>query len=193
MPARRLLAAVLLSILVPATATAAAGTRVVRVSPLTAGGQVRPGLRVVTTKPGTCLPSSEVVPGVFRCFSDSNAVLDPCWRTAAHTVLCLPSPWARTATRMRVRGGLGHPAKSTAALPWGVRLRGGARCLALQGATNVVRGRRISYGCGHRRFLAGKPDRHHRFWRIRRARLTSRGRFIAAGTARIAIVYSGRP
>ncbi|HEY7078016.1 MAG TPA: hypothetical protein VH418_21710 [Solirubrobacteraceae bacterium] len=195
MPARRLLAAAAaVAAALPATAAlAAAPTRVARVSPFTRSGQVRPGLRVVTTKPGTCLPSSEAVPGAFRCFSDSNAVLDPCWKHGAHAVLCLPSPWARAATRMHVRGRLGRPAKGTAALPWGLRLRDGERCLLLQGASDVLRGRRINYACTRTRFLAGRPDRRRAVWRIRGARMTPAGHFVAAGTARIAIVYFGRP
>jgi hypothetical protein len=190
---RRALATVLLVALLPATAAAGARTRVVRVSPFTSSGQVRPGLRVVTTKPGTCLPSSEAVPGAFRCFSDSNAVLDPCWRAGAHSVLCLPAPWARTATRMHVRGRLGRPDKGAATLPWGVRLRGGARCLLLQGATEILHGRRINYACSRTAFLAGRPNRSRPIWRIHRARSTAGGHFVAAGVARVAIVYFGRP
>jgi hypothetical protein len=190
---RRALATVLLVALLPATAAAGARTRVVRVSPFTSSGQVRPGLRVVTTKPGTCLPSSEAVPGAFRCFSDSNAVLDPCWRAGAHSVLCLPAPWARTATRMHVRGRLGRPDTGAATLPWGIRLRGGARCLLLQGATEILNGRRVNYECSRTSFLAGRPNRSRPMWRIHRARLTAGGHFVAAGIARIAIVYIGRP
>jgi hypothetical protein len=190
---RRALAAVLLIALLPATAAAAARTRVARVSPFTSSGQVRPGLRVVTTKPGTCLPSSEAVPGAFRCFSDSSAVLDPCWRAGAHSVLCLPAPWARTATRMHVRGRLGRPDRGAAALPWGIRLRSGARCLLLQGASDILNGRRINYACSRTSFLAGRPNRSRPVWRIHRARRPPGGHFVAAGIARVAIVYFGRP
>jgi hypothetical protein len=185
---RRVLAAALIVAVLPA----ATKTRVVHVSPLTRSGHVRHGLRIVATKPGICLPSSEAVPGAYRCFSDSNAVLDPCWRTGAHTVFCLPAPWARTVTRMHVRGRLGRPSTGASALPWGLRLRGGARCLLVQGASSVLRGRRINYGCSRTSFLAGQPDRHHRFWRIRRARLTAGGRFVPAGTASVATAYDGR-
>jgi hypothetical protein len=190
---RRLLAASLLvAAVLPASASAAARTRVVHVSPLTKSGHVRPGLRVVSTKPGTCLPSSEAVPGAYRCFSDSNLVLDPCWKAGAHTVLCLPAPWARTATRMRVRGRLAKPSGGAASLPWGVKLRGGERCVLLQGASSVVGGRRVNYGCSRTRFLAGRPDRHHAVWRIRRARLKSGGRFVLGAAAAIATAYYGR-
>jgi hypothetical protein len=186
---RRLLA---VPLLVAAVLPAAARTRVVHVSPLTKSGHVRPGLRVVSTKPGTCLPSSEAVPGAYRCFSDSNLVLDPCWKAGTHTVLCLPNPWARTATRMRVRGRLAKPSGGAASLPWGVKLRGGERCVLLQGASSVVHGRRVNYGCSRTSFLAGRPDRSHRVWRIRRARLASGGRFVLGATAAIATAYYGR-
>lgn len=187
----RLAATALLVAALPATAGAAAHTRVVRVSPLTRSGQVRPGLRVVTTKPGTCQPFSEVVAGAYRCFSDSNLVLDPCWRKSAHTVICLPNPWARTVTRMRVRGRLGAPGRALSALPWALRLRGGERCVALQGATGVAGGRRISYGCFDGRQLAGRPDRRRAVWRIRRVR-RSGGHFSLDGSAAITTAYFGR-
>jgi hypothetical protein len=189
---RRLLVVILIAAAaLPATAAAAAKTRVVRVSPLTSSGQVRAGLRVVTTKPGTCQPFSETVAGAFRCFSDSNFVLDPCWKAGAHTVICMPNPWAHTVTRMHVRGRLGKPSTTFPNLPWALKLRDGEHCLALQGATSVVGGKRVSYGCGRRGSLAGSPNRHHSVWRIRRVR-TVGGRFKLGGFASIATAYFGR-
>jgi hypothetical protein len=187
----RLVATALLAAALPATAGAAAHTRVARVSPLTKAGHVRPGLRVTTTKPGTCQPFSETVAGAYRCFSDSNLVLDPCWKAGAHTVVCWPSPWARTVTRMHVRGSLGRPNRGFAALPWAMRLRDGTRCVALQGATGVVAGRRISYGCRDGSSLAGRPNRRRRLWRIRRVD-QSGGHFKLGPTATIATAYFGR-
>jgi hypothetical protein len=191
MPHRRLLAvSLLVAAVLPASASAAARTRVVHVSPLTKSGQVRPGLRVVSTKPGTCNPFSEATAGAYRCVSDSNLILDPCWRQGAHTVVCMPTPWAHTVTRMHVRGRLGKP-NLKFPLAWGLRLRDGERCLQIQGATSVISGKRVSFGCGHDEFLAGNPDRHHRLWLIHRVRIVH-GRFKLGAEATIATAYYGR-
>src|SRR5690242_21465352 len=105
----RLLLALSVILLVPAVAVAAAAprTRVVRVSPVDASGRLRAGYRVAHTARATCQPGSEAVPAAYRCFGDDNLIRDPCWRTGAHSAICLPAPWARTVTRLRVHGGFG--------------------------------------------------------------------------------------
>ena len=60
---RRLLLLVALLLLLPTAARAASGTRVTRVSPLTASGELRSGLRIADRAKGSCVPGSEAVPG----------------------------------------------------------------------------------------------------------------------------------
>jgi hypothetical protein len=187
----RLLLASALVLLVPTTAVAASRTHVKHVSPLTATGGLRPGLRITDRAKATCAPGSEAVPGTYRCFGDDNLIRDPCWKTGARSAICLLKPWARTVSRLRVRGGFDTPVGGGSSMPWGLRLRGGERCLLLQGASSIVNGKRVNYFCSRTRFLLGRADRRHAAWRIQRARLKG-GRFVAGGHARIRVAYFGR-
>lgn len=72
-----------------------------------------------------------------------------------------------------------------------MRLRDGERWLLLQGATEVVHGRRVNHACGRTSDLIGRPDRRHAAWRIQRARLQG-GRFVAGAQATMAVAYFGR-
>jgi hypothetical protein len=187
----RLLLALSLLLLAPAGALAAPHTRAVRVSPVDASGHLRSGYRVAHRARAACQPGSEAVPGAYRCFGNDNLIRDPCWRASAHVAFCLAAPWQRRVTRLRVHGGFGAPLGGRASLPWGVRLRDGERCVLMQGASDVIRGKRVNYGCSRTSFLIGRPDRGHAAWRIQRARLRA-GRFVAGARATIATAYYGR-
>jgi hypothetical protein len=187
----RLALALSVLLLAPAGAAAAAPTRVVRVSPVDASGDLRPGYRVAHHARAACQPGSEAVPSAYRCFGDDNLIRDPCWRTSAHSAVCLLAPWAHTVTRLRVHGGFGAPLTGLTAVPWGLRLRNGERCLLLQGASEVVNGKRVSYACGRTSLLLGLPDRRRPAWRIQRAR-SHGSRIVAGREATIATAYFGR-
>ena len=51
----------------------------------------------------------------------------------------------------------------------------GRRCLFAQGATGVVRGRRLNYDCGGGWWLLGEPNRQRRVWTILTAKQVGRG------------------
>jgi hypothetical protein len=187
----RLLLALSLLLLAPAAAVAAPPTHVVRVSPVDASGHLRAGYRVNDRARSTCQPGSEAVPSLYRCFGDDNLIRDPCWRTGARTAICLAAPWRHTVSRLTVHGGFGTPLPGGPSVPWGVRLRDGERCLLLQGASELVHGKRVNYGCSRTSFLLGRPDRGHAAWRIQRARLHG-GHFTAGTRATIATAYFGR-
>jgi hypothetical protein len=187
----RLLLTLALVLLVPTAAFAASRTRVEHVSPLTASGELRSGLRISDRASGSCAPGSEAVPGTYRCFGDDDLIRDPCWQTGARSAICLVRPWAHTVSRLRVRGGFDQPIGGGSSVPWGVRLRSGERCLLLQGASSVVKGKRVNYSCSRTRFLLGRPDRRHSAWRIQRARLKA-SRFVAGGHAVVRTAYFGR-
>jgi hypothetical protein len=188
----RFLLSVSVILLIPAAALAASRTHVKHVSPLNAAGELRSGLRIADRANATCAPGSEAVPGVYRCFGDDNLIRDPCWKTGAHTAICLLRPWAHTVSRLRVHGGFGSPIMGGSSVPWGVRLRSGERCLLLQGASSIVNGKRVSYACSRTRFLLGRPNRRQRAWTIQRARLEG-GAFVAGGRAVVRTAYFGRP
>jgi hypothetical protein len=146
---------------------------------------------VAHTARASCQPGSEAVPAAYRCFGDDNLIRDPCWRTGAHSAICLPAPWRHTVTKLRVHGGFGAPLSGPATLPWGVRLRDGEHCLLLQGASDVVHGKRVNYACGRTSYLIGRPDRSRAVWRIQRARRQG-GRAVAGRRAAIGTAYYGR-
>ena len=143
---------------------------------------------------GDCASASFIVRGdVFRCFQ-GDFIRDPCYYDALTSdqldhdiVLCVGSPWARSAVRLRADildlSGL----LPLGAPPWALELANGARCVFAEGATNVVGGRRLNYVCGGTRVLFGVPDTSHATWRIRMARS-----FTGAGMRKVAIRVAWR-
>lgn len=178
-----LLASVTAAILVGA-ATACGTPRTVivaNVTPFTADGHLRSGLRVAREARGSCEPGSDSLPNnVYRCFF-GNTIVDPCWRdwrASAPAVDCLGEPWARAVIRLRL-GDPPAPSSGHTDLsgePWGIRLRSGARCLAFQGAHDTLAGKEgapvIDYYCGTTLALVRGIDRSHATWTIRAARIT---------------------
>jgi hypothetical protein len=150
-------------------------------TPFTADGHVRSGLRVAREARGSCDPGSDSLPNnVYRCFSGHN-VLDPCWRdwrAPAPVVICLEEPWARTVVRLRLTAtpdpSSGH--SDLGSEPWGITLRSGARCLAFQGAHDTLTGKEgapvIDYYCSNTLALVRGINRTHPGWTIRAARMT---------------------
>ena len=84
-----------------AVAAPVAPTRLHRVAPVTAAGRVAPGYRVTVSGPGHCFSTSLFDDRLWRCFR-GNTILDPCWQAGPRTVLCLPVPWSRQVTRVRL-------------------------------------------------------------------------------------------
>jgi hypothetical protein len=109
------------------------------VTPFTADGHLRSGLRVGREARGSCEPGSDSMPNnVYGCFSGQD-VLDPCWRdwrAPARAVICLEEPWARTVVRLGLTAApdpsSGH--SDLGSEPWAITLRSGALCLAFRGA-----------------------------------------------------------
>ena len=167
-----------------ATGASPRTTVVTNVTPFTADGHLRSGLRVVRQATGICGPGSDALPNdVYRCHFDS-LIVDPCWRdyrAVAPAVVCLEEPWGRTVIRLRLATA---PAPSSGranlkAEPWGIHLRSGTRCLAFQGAHDTLTGKEggavIDYYCGRTLLaLIRGIDRSHPTWTIRAARITHR-------------------
>lgn len=134
-------------------------TSQVTVSPLTAGGGLRPDLTVSQRATGSCEAGSDAVPAaVYRCFF-GNTVIDPCWALSGTTVACLDQPWATSVVEITTSG-LPHTTASPAdpARPWGVALADGDRCIAMQGAHSTFEGRFVNYSCAGGLALLGSAD-----------------------------------
>lgn len=157
-----------------AVAEAGAATRVGGYSPFNAEGALRAGLRVTPAFGGACTTGSFVLSDdlAYRCFIGS-VIRDPCFldevqgNSERSVVVCAESPWARDVVRLRVTGALksSYGARPGGA-PWAVRLASGRRCVAVTGATALVRGRRLSYTCQGGRWLLGSPNRDTSRWNI---------------------------
>jgi hypothetical protein len=50
--------------------------------------------------------------------------------------------------------------------PYEIRLRHGVRCGLSTGATGVIAGLRLNYGCTNGAWLLGSPNRNSPLWRI---------------------------
>jgi len=97
--------------------------------------------------------------------------------------VCAAAPWSRTLVRIALSEDLPRRDPSPLAAPpcWALVLASGTRCTFISGATAVVRGFRLNYGCDDGRVLFGSPRRSSSTWRIRVARDgTGRGVRLAA-------------
>src|SRR6476620_7030814 len=169
-------------------AVAAASTQRLRYSPFSPSGAAAPSLRIASAFGGECNTASFIVRGnVYRCFA-GNFIRDPCYFDALASaqldrdvVVCVGSPWARSAVRLRADTLDRSSPLRAGAPPWARELASGPRCVFAEGASNVVGGRRLNYVCDHNRFLFGVPDTSRATWRIRVARdFNGRGMRIAA-------------
>lgn len=158
-----------------ARGSATAATRRETYHAIDADGTLRDGLSVhLGAGRADCATGSYKVAEAFRCFDD-DLIRDPCYPDTRDedvtAVLCVASPWSRAATRLEVGDALPEPSAS-ATTPWSLELASGARCGFVGGATAVVGGYRLNYGCdrGRRPYLFGTPDRRSSTWRIRAAR-----------------------
>jgi hypothetical protein len=145
------LTAVTLCACTSGSAPALTATKKVHVSPVRMDGTPVSGFRTTQTVAGAnCEAGSEAIGLAYRCFA-GNFVYDPCWaeRAATPTVLCLPVPWSVTDVRLQVSAPLSAiPAEpGTTSEPWGLELASGQRCVMVQGAHSVFKGRVIDYYC----------------------------------------------
>jgi hypothetical protein len=102
-----------------------------------------------------------------------NYIYDPCFAdqtTVAHFVLCpLYRPGANV---LRINLTRGLPATAvtsqdpTRHQPWAMRLANGRWCTFITGATGLIAGMRINYGCTGGGILIGEPRRSSVTWSI---------------------------
>jgi len=131
------------------------------------------GVRISKTVRGYCWTSSlsDARSDAFRCFV-GNYIHDPCFANtplSATAVVC-PTAWPGTpVVRIRLTKPLPpNPATGdpTRRPPWAIQLANGRWCLFLDGATSVVAGMRINYGCVGGKVLLGIPRRSSPMWTI---------------------------
>jgi hypothetical protein len=181
----------------PVQSVAALATQKVYVSPVTSAGLPVAGYRT-TREVGnaSCSPGSEAIGQAYRCFA-GDAIYDPCWavKAAKPSVLCMTYPWLRTAVKLIASSALGAlPAQPTQpGEPWGVQLTGGQRCLLVQGAHGVFRGRVIDYYCGQHLLLLRGLDRTTATWTARSVVVSGSGTLSPGRTEKIGTAWYGRP
>lgn len=164
-------------------------TSVRHVTPLTRAGHLRARYTVAATHRGHCWTTSLENGRLYRCLS-GNFVLDPCWKESGrHSVVCLPVPWSRSVTRLRLTRRLPATATYRARL-WGLRIGDGigARCTASQGASFKVGGKWVSYFCGRGWVLTGRPDRRTEPWTMSTGRKVA-GSCHATGVKHLSVAW----
>lgn len=170
-------AALTVSVLLALPGLAGAATQRARYSPFAPDGSLRSGLNVVARE-GECFFTSLKVASAYRCVT-GNLLRDPCYAdprvdpaAGSPVVVCVGSPWDRTVVRIALSDDLPRPEPSPLSAPpiWAIELESGARCVFISGATNVVRGFRLNYGCTNGGVLFGSPRTATSTWRIRYAR-----------------------
>ena len=140
-------------------------------APFNGGGTAR-GVRVARSASGYCWTTSigDSRSDAFRCFV-GNYIHDPCFANTlvpSNFVLC---PLAQPGSKL-LRINLTKPLPSrpetsnpTRYPPWFIQLANGQWCGRTQGATGLIAGLPISYGCTHG-VLLGNPHRSTSLWTI---------------------------
>jgi hypothetical protein len=159
----------------PVSVQAPASATLVRLfTPFNSGG-LSVGLAVTDSATGSCFTPSVAdsfrVDG-WRC-SAGNRIYDPCFENifADRRILaCADAPWTANVVLLRLTSPLpsarrGQVDRSNT-LPWALELANGQRCTMLTGATNVIAGMRVNYGCRDEAYAVGSVDRTLPVWRI---------------------------
>jgi hypothetical protein len=177
------------------TPSGLAPTSVVHVRPVNKHGHTLPGYTITNQRPHAhCIAGAEATGNSYRCFS-GNKIVEPCWaQKPKRFAVCLRQPWSFRLVQLKVTGGYsGHLPRKPNALPWGVQLANGEQCLVAEGASGVVRGKRINYFCAHTHdALYGKVHKHHPVWRIRKAKPTGGGHYQPVGRVGLTKAWFGK-
>ncbi len=143
-------------------------------SPVAMSGETT-GVRLQSAGTGECWIGSlaDARPDAWRCMV-RNEILDPCFsgeRGTGSDVICTQDPWssvkALTLTKPLPRDMANDRIPDpTTRRPWAIELADGKQCTGLTGATSVVAGLRINYGCEGGGVLVGEPHRNTAVWTI---------------------------
>jgi hypothetical protein len=130
-------------------------------------------VNVANTVSGSCFTGSSAIgrSDAWRCTVGNNLV-DPCFQTGAEQVLCpIGGPWGGTGLLVNLpandlSNAVADKDAGTRQLPWAIELDNGWKCLGLTGATNVIDGQRLGYGCSNGAGLYGNVHRSSSAWTI---------------------------
>ena len=156
------------ALMLAAAPAATARTRVVRYTPFSADGSIKPRLATVS-RSGSCRLDSRFVlrEDAWRC--RTGAVRrDPCFDNPVveDQVVCVKAPWSRRVVVIDTPLDDTDRAYRTSSRPWALKV-GRHRCLVKPGSRRRARGHRLTYSCGRGGpFLFGRPNRRRRTWRI---------------------------
>lgn len=142
-------------------------------TPISSAGSVAAGIRIGRTTTGDCSSDSEASMrgDAYRCMT-SNAVYDPCFAAqtySVHYVLCPRYAPDAKVVRINLATQLGPGSASgdpTRFAPWAVQTTSGKWCTLFTGASSLLAGMRISYGCDDDGVLLGDPRRKTKIWTI---------------------------
>ena len=137
------------------------------------GGSVAPGIRIARSARGYCWTSSigDERSDAYRCFV-GNVIHDPCFANSLGSsafVLCpLYYPGSRVLRIHLTKPLPQNPAVSdpTRSLPWVVQLANDRWCGRIQGASGLIAGLPLTYGCSPKGVLIGFPHRTAPLWTI---------------------------
>lgn len=139
----------------------------------TAQGALNPRFHVGSTGRGYCWTDSLATNAgnAFRCFQ-GNEIHDPCFAASARarTVVCFLDPWHPVTVLHLTRPLPRHSRPAGRALPWAIETVDGRHCTFLTGATGLMGGRRVNYGCTDHSYLLGAPDAREPLWTIHSAK-----------------------
>jgi serine/threonine protein kinase len=128
---------------------------------------------VTKTQRGNCWTTSETAArtDAYRCMSGNN-IYDPCF-TAVQPgqALCpVDGPWSNSGVLLThsgpVAGLTPNKDEGTRGPPWAIQLGDGTNCLAISGATSLIAGQRLGYGCSGGVGLYGEVQRKGSVWMI---------------------------
>jgi hypothetical protein len=132
-------------------------------------GEPASGISIIDSARGTCFPSVQDSgnSSAFRCFGKRRLPLDPCFRNPfGIDLLCMDNPFADTAVEFRPRGRTRAERPNPEGLPWYIQLADGQFCGSLDGATGVLNGMRMNFGCDSGGYLYGDVNMSQRLWTI---------------------------
>src|SRR3954449_3324078 len=167
---RALLGLVVLALVGAPAATAR--TRVVRYTPFTHDGLIKPRLKAVPFS-GSCRLDSRLAlrEDAWRCRT-GRVRRDPCFDNPVveDQVVCVKSPWSRRVALVDAPLDDSDRAYKTSSRPWALQVKR-RRCLFKRGSRRRVQRRRLTCSCGrHGPFLFGNVNRRRRTWTIRIAK-----------------------
>ncbi len=158
----------------PTTTTSTTSTPAATATKLYSPENSDGGLAVSITRTvnGNCFTTSETAgrPDAYRCMA-GNEILDPCFSFNGNEAVCpVNGPWTNTALLLKnatlPNGVTPNQDTGTKGPPWAIQLASGANCLEFSGATTLVAGQRLAYGCPGGIGLYGNVQRSGPTWMI---------------------------